>query len=349
MSALVHRPSPAPRRAVAVWLLLVCAAIALMVVLGGVTRLAHAGLSIVEWRPVTGVLPPLSDAQWEQAFAAYRQFPEYQQLKRGMGLSQFKSIYWLEYLHRLWGRLIGVLFLLPFLWFLARRTISGVLAVKLVGMFLLGGAQGVLGWYMVKSGLADRPDVSAYRLSAHLGLALLIYGYGLWLALGLLGAGTERPASGRLRTFVAALIGVVGITILSGGFVAGLDAGFAYNTFPLMGGQLVPEGLWLLEPVYRNFFENPVTVQFGHRVLATLTLLLIAVFWLRAGSAPLPARARLACRGLLGAALLQVGLGIATLLLVVPLPLAVAHQAGAMLLWTAALWTAAELGRRASA
>ncbi|MGH8565744.1 MAG: COX15/CtaA family protein [Gammaproteobacteria bacterium] len=350
MSAPVHRPSPPPRRAVAVWLLLVCAAIAVMVVLGGVTRLAHAGLSIVEWRLVTGVLPPLSDAEWEEAFAAYRQFPEYQKLNRGsMDLSQFKSIYWLEYLHRLWGRLIGVLFLLPFLWFLARRTIPGALAVKLAGMFLLGGAQGVLGWYMVKSGLTDRPDVSAYRLSAHLGLALLIYGYGLWLALGLLGAGTERPASGRLRTFVAALIGLVGVTILSGGFVAGLDAGFAYNTFPLMGRQLVPEGLWLLEPVYRNFFENPVTAQFGHRVLAILTLVLIAVFWFRAGSAPLPARARLACGGLLGAALLQVGLGIATLLLVVPLPLAAAHQAAAVLLWTAALWTAIELGPRVSA
>ena len=349
MSAPVHRPSTPSRRAVAVWLLLVCAAIAAMVVLGGVTRLAHAGLSIVEWRPVTGVLPPLSDAQWEEAFAAYRQFPEYQKLKRGMDLSQFKSIYWLEYLHRLWGRLIGVLFLLPFLWFLIRRTISGTLAVKLVGMFLLGGAQGVLGWYMVKSGLVDRPDVSAYRLTAHLGLALLVYGYGLWLALGLLGAGTEHEASGRLRTFVAALIGLVGITILSGGFVAGLDAGFAYNTFPLMGGQLVPEGLWLLEPVYRNFFENPMTAQFGHRVLAILTLVLITVFSLRAGSAPLPARARLACRGLLGAALLQVGLGIATLILVVPLPLAAAHQAGAMLLWTAALWTAIELGPRVSA
>ncbi len=344
MSTPRHPPVPSERRAIAVWLLICCAAIAVMVVLGGVTRLAHAGLSIVEWRPVTGVLPPLSDAEWEEAFAAYRQFPEYQKLNRGMVLAEFQSIYWLEYLHRLWGRAIGVLFLVPFLWFLVKRTISGSLAAKLAGLFLLGGAQGALGWYMVKSGLADRPDVSAYRLTAHLGLALWIYAYGLWIALRLLGAGAEHRAPAPLRGFALALVGLVGISVLSGGFVAGLDAGFAYNTFPLMGDRIVPDELWLLDPRYRNFFENPATAQFTHRVLAVLTLIAVLAFWLRGTRVPLPPRPRLASRCLVGAVLLQLALGIATLVLVVPLPLAAAHQAGAVLLWTAALWTAAELG-----
>ncbi len=330
----------------AVWLLVCCAAIAVMVVLGGVTRLAHAGLSIVEWRPVTGVLPPLSEAQWEEAFTAYRQFPEYRKLNRGMELSEFKSIYWLEYLHRLWGRIIGVLFLLPFLWFLLKRRVSGSLAAKLAGMFLLGGAQGALGWYMVESGLAERPDVSAYRLTAHLGLALVIYAYVFWIALRLLGVGGERPAPAALRGFSLALVALIAVTILSGGFVAGLDAGFAYNTFPLMEGRIVPEGLWLLDPLYRNFFENPATAQFNHRLLAGLTLVAVVLFWLRGRRAPLPPRARLAYRCLGGMVLVQLGLGIATLVLVVPLPLAAAHQAGAVLLWTAVLWTVAELGPR---
>ncbi|MGH8473272.1 MAG: COX15/CtaA family protein, partial [Gammaproteobacteria bacterium] len=206
-----------------------------MVLLGGVTRLKHAGLSIVEWQPLTGILPPLSAPAWEDAFAQYQRYPEYQKLNRGMTLGEFKSIYWLEYLHRLWGRLIGIAFLVPCLYFTLRHRIGRALIPRLAMLFALGGLQGALGWYMVKSGLVDRPDVSQYRLSAHLGLAAFIYGYMLWVALGLLRPRTA--AEGALPRYCFAVLGLVFATLLSGGFVAGLDAGFAYNTFPLMQGQ----------------------------------------------------------------------------------------------------------------
>ncbi|MGH8534342.1 MAG: COX15/CtaA family protein, partial [Gammaproteobacteria bacterium] len=260
-----------------------------------------------------------------------------------MTLGEFKSIFWLEYLHRLWGRLIGIAFLVPCLYFALRRRIGRALIPKLAMLFALGGLQGALGWYMVKSGLVDRPDVSQYRLSAHLGLAALIYGCMLWVALGLL---RPRIAAKGSRSFSPAGLGVlclVFVTLVSGGFVAGLDAGFAYNTFPLMQGQWIPEGLWLMQPFYRNLFENLITVQFMHRVLAFASLLAVGLLWLAARRSALPARARRACHWLLGAAGLQITLGIATLVFVVPLPLALAHQAGALLLLTMGIWTLHEL------
>ncbi|MGH8490938.1 MAG: COX15/CtaA family protein [Gammaproteobacteria bacterium] len=332
----------ASARPIALWLLACCALIAIMVLLGGVTRLKHAGLSIVEWQPLTGVLPPLSAPAWEDAFAQYQRYPEYQKLNRDMTLGEFKAIYWLEYLHRLWGRLIGIAFLVPCLYFALRRRIGRTLIPKLAMLFALGGLQGGLGWYMVKSGLVDRPDVSQYRLSAHLALAALIYAYMLWVALGLL-----RPrivAAGTLPRYCFAILGLVFATLVSGGFVAGLDAGFAYNTFPLMQGQWIPEGLWHLRPFYRNLFENLITVQFMHRVLALASLLAVGLLWLAARRSALPTRARRACHWLLGAAALQVTLGISTLILVVPLPLALAHQGGALLLLTMAIWALYELG-----
>ena len=329
-------------RAVALWLLAVAAMVFVMVVIGGLTRLTHSGLSIVEWRPLTGWLPPLSEAEWRRIFEEYRRFPEYQQLNAGMSLDAFKGIFWLEFVHRLWGRLIGLAFAVPLAVFLARGWIDRRLIPKLLAMFVLGGLQGVLGWYMVKSGLVDRPDVSPYRLTAHLGAALLIYAYMLWVAFGLL-APHPSPAPRRLALAAAGLTALVAVTAVSGGFVAGLDAGFAYNTFPLMDGQLIPDHLFGLTPVYLSFFEDVTTVQFTHRWLALTTAALIAAFWVAARHAGLAARARLATHVLAAATAGQVTLGIATLLLVVPVPLAAAHQAGAVVLLTAALWVAFEL------
>ena len=251
------------QRAIGIWLLLIAGMVFAMVVLGGITRLTQSGLSMVEWRPVTGWLPPLTQDAWQQAFAAYQKFPEYEKLNSGMTLAEFKGIYWLEYLHRLWGRFIGLAFALPFLFFLARGWIDRRLGWKLFGVFALGGAQGALGWYMVKSGLVDRPDVSQYRLVAHLGLAMLIYGYLLWVAFGLLAPIAQphrrRPGSPAPRL---GSHGLVLVTVLAGGFVAGLDAGFAYNTFPLMDGELIPSQLFATTPSWRAFFEDVTTVQF---------------------------------------------------------------------------------------
>ncbi len=338
-------------RIIAYWLLAVCVMVYAMVVLGGVTRLTHSGLSMVEWKPATGWLPPFAEAEWRSVFGKYKEFPEYQKVNAGMTLGEFKSIFWLEFLHRLWGRLIGLAFLAPFVFFAAKRWVSRALGWKLALMFVLGGLQGVLGWYMVKSGLTDRPDVSQYRLTAHLGAALAVYGYMLWVALGLLWPkpppsppgpppGAKRAPPARSAMMLAALVFV---TALSGGLVAGLDAGFAFNTFPLMDGGFMPEGMFDMTPAYLNFFENIAAVQFEHRLLAEAVIILTMLFWLQARKADLAARARLAVNLFALTALAQVALGISTLLLVVPVALASAHQAGAVALFTMSLWSAYEL------
>ncbi len=333
------------QRSLAAWLFTICAMIYVMVLIGGLTRLTYSGLSMVEWKPLTGWLPPLTPEAWQETFAKYQQYPEYRELNAGMSLAEFKGIFWLEYIHRVWGRLIGVVFLVPFVIFFARGWIDGRLLPKLVLMFVLGGLQGVLGWYMVKSGLVDEPDVSAYRLTAHLGFALIIYAYVFWIALGIrVRPGNNIPRG--LRTFSTFLAGLVFVTILSGGFMAGINAGFAYNTFPTMDGQWVPEGLFALDPLFINFFEDVTTVQFTHRLLATVVLLLVIVFWFTAHRATLSHRAKMAVNAVLVAALLQVTLGISTLLLVVPTPLAALHQAGGVVLLTAALWASFELRPR---
>ena len=326
----------APRRAIGWWLLACCALVFAMIVLGGVTRLTGSGLSIVEWRPIMGAVPPLGAAQWEEAFALYRQTPEFQHVNPTMDVDGFKGIFWLEYLHRLLGRLIGFVFLVPFAWFLWRGTIAWRESPRYLGLFALGGLQGALGWYMVASGLVDVPRVSAYRLTAHLALALAIYAAMLWLALGHLrdaGPAPRHPTHGG----VLGLLALVTVTILSGGFVAGLDAGLVHNTFPLMGGSLVPAGLGHLEPLWRNPFENVVTAQFDHRVLAIATLVAVLAWWWRARRAGLPYRLRSALALLPLVAAAQVGLGIATLLLVVPVALAATHQAVAVVLFTVVL------------
>jgi len=326
-------------RRIAAWLFVCCLMVYAMVILGGATRLTGSGLSMVEWDPIFGIIPPLDQETWNETFALYQQSPEYQKINIGMDLAGFKRIYWYEYSHRLLGRTIGTVFLLPFLFFLARGWIKRPLVPKLVAMFVLGGLQGLLGWYMVKSGLVDNPHVSQYRLTAHLGLAILIYAYMLHVAFGLW-YGNQRFADvpAGLQRATGLLGGAVFITILSGGFVAGLKAGFAYNTFPLMDGHWVPEVIFMQEPLWRNFFENIATVQFSHRVLATLVFFSVVTLWLVSIRQSLPASVRYSLHGLLAAALLQVTLGISTLLLHVPTPLAVAHQAGALLLLTVIIY-----------
>ena len=336
-----------PLRPVALWLFACAAMVFAMVVIGGITRLTESGLSIVQWKPLTGAIPPLSEADWQALFSEYQMSPQYRHVNRSMTVDEFKTIFWWEYIHRLWGRLIGAVFLVPFLWFLVRGHLRGRLAAKLGAIFLLGGLQGAMGWYMVASGLVDRPEVSQYRLVAHLGLAVLIYALLFWQGMRLWrGEQVRSPAvHPSLRRGASLLLALIALTMLAGGFVAGLDAGMIYNTFPLMEGRIVPPDYGLMQPWWHDWFENRATVQFHHRVLAMLTLAAILLYAWRARLAiqsPLLRRATIATVHL---ALLQVALGIATLLLVVPVSLGAAHQAGAMALLTAALWLRFELRR----
>jgi len=329
-------------RAVAAWLLVCCALVFAIVVVGGITRLTHSGLSIVEWQPIVGALPPLDEAGWQETFGKYKQTPQYRLVNPGMSLDGFKSIFWWEYIHRLLGRLIGAAFLLPLLWFALRGRIARALAWKFAAIFGLGALQGALGWYMVQSGLVDNPRVSQFRLTAHLGIAFLIYAAMLWIVFDLLFT-RAGPVSRRLRRFAFALAALTFVMVLSGGLVAGTRAGLAYNTFPLMNGRFVPPEIFALEPWYLNFSNNISTVQFDHRLIAWLLAFLVPWFWLRVRREAAPRRARLAADLLLGALALQIALGIATLLLAVPVPLAAAHQAGALLVFSAALFSAHSL------
>jgi len=347
--SLAEAPRPAPSNGaasahvrpgagtLAAWLLVCCALVFAMVVLGGATRLTGSGLSMVDWEPVSGILPPLSDTGWEMEFERYRDSPEFKKVNAWMSVQDFKRIYWLEYGHRALGRLIGIVFLLPLLYFVVRRRVDRSLAPKLAGVFVLGGLQGLLGWYMVKSGLVDNPHVSQYRLTAHLGVAVVIYAYMLWVALDLLHPRTRpkvRPAGSGVVSAATTLGVLVFVTVLSGGFVAGLKAGLFYSTFPLMAGQLIPAGMYPGEPAYMNLFENVTTVQFNHRLLAIIVVAYAAVLWVAARRIPLSGRARLWMHAAAVMALVQSSLGVAALLLHVPVWLAVTHQGGALVLFT---------------
>ena len=336
--------SSANDRAVAFWLLICCALVFMMVVLGGITRLTGSGLSMVDWRPFMGWLPPFGEAEWQRVFDLYRQSPEFLQVNSHMDVAAFKQIFWLEFLHRLLGRLIGIVFLLPFIWFVAKAYIPKAAWAKYLLMFVLGGLQGVLGWYMVKSGLVNVPHVSQYRLSAHLFAAFVIYGYMFWVAMSLL---FPSDSSERHPWFWKSLAVTVltAITVISGAFVAGLKAGKIYNTFPKMGNDWLAPGLMSLEPFWRNFFDNAATAQFDHRVLAIATFISIVIFWNAARAAKLPRRAKKAINALLHTVTLQLALGITTLLLAVPIILGALHQALAMLLFTVALFVLHSLRR----
>jgi cytochrome c oxidase assembly protein subunit 15 len=311
--------------------------ILVMVGLGGATRVTGSGLSIMEWAPVTGTIPPLTDAEWQRLFALYQQTPQYSLLNDGFGLAGFKHIFWLEWTHRLWGRLMGAAFVLPLAWFALTGRLERRLVPRLVGILVLGGLQGGVGWFMVESGLfPDATAVAPVRLVAHLVLALILYGTVLWTALSLL---PPRPrvieASRLLKALAWATLGLVALTIVAGGLVAGLHAGLVYNTFPLMDGQLVPDGYADLDPFAGDLITNIPTVQFNHRVLASLTLLSAAGLAIAAW----PFRDRLGWRAgfVAGAVLAQYALGVMTLLLVVPPGLAILHQLGATILLTSVL------------
>jgi cytochrome c oxidase assembly protein subunit 15 len=332
------------RRRLRLWLGIVALLIVAMILVGGATRLTDSGLSITEWQPIMGAIPPLSDVDWQKSFEAYQQIPEYTELTRGMSLEAFKTIYWWEWTHRFLGRLIGVAFLLPFIGFWLAGDIPPRLWPRLAGLFLLGGIQGAVGWYMVKSGLVDRVDVSQYRLMVHFGIAVAILGYTIWLLLELGEAEARHATRARSAGWVAGVVLLlIYLQLLAGALVAGLDAGLGFNTWPLINGTFVPEGLGALSPAYLNLFENPLTVQFDHRMLGYTVLIatLAQAGWLAIRGTPFSlALSALAFACL---ALLQATLGVWTLLLAVPIELGLAHQAGAIAVFVAAvhhLWLA---------
>jgi cytochrome c oxidase assembly protein subunit 15 len=338
----------ADERPLGVWLLCVAALVFAMVLLGGATRLTNSGLSMVEWKPLMGVLPPLSDEAWQQTFDKYKQFPEYQKVNRGMELAEFKRIFYFEYGHRVLGRLIGLSFALPFLWFLLRRRIAWRRVPVLAGLFVLGGMQGLVGWWMVKSGLIDHPDVSHYRLTVHLGLAVAIFAALLWVGLGFLYGDRPLPHGRRrdgVAKAVAALLALVYLQILSGGMVAGFDAGFVYNTFPKMNEYWLPPELGQLTPAWHNLFENAVTIQFDHRIGAYLVALSVIAVWAVARRGHLGHGSAVGLNLVLAAMALQFALGVATLLSVVDPVLGVLHQGGALLLTAALVFTLHRLHR----
>lgn len=328
-------------RALRLWLGAIALLIVAMILVGGATRLTESGLSITEWKLVMGTIPPLTEADWQAEFEAYKKIPQYTELNRGMSLDQFKTIYWWEWTHRFLGRLIGAAFFVPFVAFWLAGYIPRALLPRLLGLFVLGGIQGAIGWYMVKSGLVDRTSVSQYRLMTHFGMAVLILGYTLWLLFGLGAEGQRRRMHSRASApaWVAGLVLVlIFLQLLAGALVAGLDAGMGYNTWPLINGAFVPEGLGTASPWYLNLFENGLTVQFNHRILAYALVLatLAQAIWLGL---------RGASQVLFGTALtlavltlMQATLGVWTLLLAVPISLGLAHQAGAIAVFAVALY-----------
>jgi cytochrome c oxidase assembly protein subunit 15 len=333
--------------AIRAWLLAVAALIAAMVLVGGATRLTESGLSIVEWKPVTGSLPPLGEAQWEQAFEAYKTIPQYQKLNASMSLSEFKTIFWWEWSHRLLGRVIGAVYLLPFLYFLWRGAMSAELKRRLWLIFGFGGLQGAVGWWMVASGLSERTEVSQYRLATHLVLALLIFASIVW-TLRRLGERPSLAVSAGMKMTSAALVVLTFVQLYLGALVAGLRAGLVYNTWPEIDGALIPsaERLWFETPWWRNLFENTLTVQFAHRMTA-YALFLLALWHAfdairsRAGSAAISG-----ALWLVAAIVLQAMLGILTLLNQVPIGLALGHQAVAIAVLTLAVMQAERLAGR---
>lgn len=337
-SSFVTTQEDASPRAVVIWLITCCAMIFAMALIGAITRLTESGLSIMEWAPISGILPPLSEAEWQRLFALYQQTDEFRIDNASMTLESFREIFWWEYIHRVWGRMIGLVYALPFFWFLWRGTLPGWLKPHAWFLLFLGGLQGAMGWYMVESGFGARTDVSQYRLVLHLSLALAIYGYLLWLVFRITEDPPQRAArNAALGGWLRGLLALAGLTIVSGGFVAGLNAGLIYNSFPLMDGHLVPEDYLSVSPFWLNWFETIAAVQFNHRLLATLTVVATAALWLWSWRLPLRPGQRLAMHFLAVAVAVQFLLGIATLLAVVPISLAVLHQAGAIALLSFAL------------
>lgn len=323
-------------RHVAIWLFIVCAFVFTMIVVGGITRLTESGLSMVNWEPISGIIPPLNEAEWNAEFEAYKQYPEYQKVNIGMTLDEFKNIFFWEYLHRVLGRLIGVIYAIPFFIFLARKKIKRALKPHLWTLLLLGGGQGLLGWYMVKSGLIDQPDVSHYRLTAHLGLAVLIYTYAFWLGLGLL-LPKSKKALGRPKRLIYSYVVILIVQILIGGLVAGLNAGLVSDTWPLMFGQIIPDGAFNGGYGLMSIFDDPLTVHFEHRTFAYIVALTAIIIWWKLKS-DTSATVRLGANLVLLSVLLQITLGVLTVLHTVAIPIAATHQAGAVVALSASLY-----------
>jgi len=349
MATHAHIGAPGRKRtgaqpaAISTWLFAIAGLVFLMVVIGGITRLTESGLSMVRWEPISGTIPPLNDAAWQAEFDAYRASPEYQKINRGMSMTEFKGIFFWEYVHRLLGRFIGLAFALPLAWFAYKRAIPRGYGWKLVALLVLGGMQGVIGWWMVASGLGDRPEVSHIRLAVHLLMALFVFAALIWTALDLRSLarrGEARPA--KMTTLAIWTLSVLGLQLMFGAYVAGLDAGYAFNSWPRMGDEWFPSGTPMLSPAIVNFVDNPIVVQFTHRWLAFVVAGFAITLAMRAWSRRiyLPAAAALAT------VVLQIMLGIATLLTGVELWLGVAHQAMAALLLAAIIHTAHRLGER---
>jgi cytochrome c oxidase assembly protein subunit 15 len=331
-----HGIPDAHRRPVRIWLWSIAVMTLLTLVIGGITRLTRSGLSIVDWAPIMGVVPPLNEAAWRQAFEAYRAFPEYRELRQGMSLGEFKFIFFWEYLHRLVARTIGVVFLVPFLVFAVRGYLSRPLARRALVLFALGAGQGLMGWFMVMSGLVDEPRVSHYRLAAHLSLAFVIFGYAVWLArelsVGSSASVVPRRSRALLLHGLGSLGGLLAVQIIWGAFVAGLKAGYYYNTFPLMAGALVPPDFMRVQPALLNLIENPSAVQWMHRMLGTVLLVAATVFFTRVWRSAVDARSQRLNAALFGLVVAQYAIGVLTLLFYVPVSLGVFHQAMAMII-----------------
>ncbi len=325
------------KRFIFYWLLTGCFLIAVMVVIGGITRLTHSGLSMVEWHMIVGSLPPITEAQWLEPFQKYQQSPEYQLKNSHFTLEEFKSIYWWEYIHRFLGRTIGLVFLLPFVFMWMRGWLTAEWKKKLIGLLLLGAFQGVLGWYMVKSGLVKNPYVSHYRLAAHLISAFAAFGYTLWLALQIMYSGQKEPGRSLPKLLPVGFLALLVVQIIYGAFVAGLRAGYAYNTFPKMGNSWVPDDVFALQPLWQNFLEGGAGVQFVHRCLAYLVAAMAIFMAIKAQKTGLAASIHTSVKWVSGLVALQFSLGVATLLLAVPVWLGVLHQFGALLLFAGSL------------
>lgn len=327
----------ARRRPIRIWLWCVALTTLAVLVVGGITRLTLSGLSIVEWNPIMGVIPPLGDAAWQEAFEAYQQFPEYRTWRGAMTLEEFRFIYFWEYLHRLLARTIGLVFLVPFVVFWVKGWFNRPLLRRALLLFALGAIQGVMGWLMVASGLVDRPSVSHYRLAAHLGLAFMIFGFAVWLTRELAVRAVRPTVAAPIRRWMSRGLAVVGtllvVQIVWGALVAGLRGGKYYPTFPRMGGRWVPRELFFLDPAPLNFVANPIAVQWAHRLVGTVLLIAVAVVATRVLRAAADPRSRAFAAALLAGIAIQYGLGVLTLVNLVPVPLGVTHQLVALVLF----------------
>jgi len=324
----------------AIWLRCVCLSVLAILVVGGITRLTGSGLSMVDWRPIAGILPPITNTQWNEVFDQYKGSPEYQKINAGMNLEAFKKIFFWEYLHRIMGRIVGLLCLLPYLWFLFRNKLVGNLRVKGLILVLLVGAQGLMGWYMVKSGLVNNPEVSHYRLAAHLGLAFSVFGLGWWMLQDLNPGDQSAGKTGRLKLFACILLGLLCLQITYGAFTSGMKAGYGFNTFPKMEKEWLPEGLFGLSPFWKNFVEDKFSVQFIHRWMGTaLTFATLCMAWFSYKSLSLNDSQKIRLRWVVSLVAVQFSLGIATILLIIDFPilLPVIHQLVALFLFASLL------------